>query len=212
MSQVAHAYERDTPTYVGKVKFFILHIYFAGVLQLAWEKVKIERKPNNPQRITPTRVGKSHSPQNWKCYSKDHSHLRGKKLFLKILSMPDTGTLPLTWEKAFVRKRYSTSARDTPIHVGKRESVPVFLYMHRGYSHSRGKSHIQSLHILDYQEHSHLRWKKNIEFTAVETRLGSLPRVWETWAKRAFQVHFVMKFFTAKSHEFSHYPNHLLHI
>ena len=183
-----------------------------GTLPLAWEKVKIERKPNNPQRITPTRVGKSHSPQNWKCYSKDHSHLRGKKLFLKILSMPDTGTLPLTWEKAFVRKQYSTSARDTPIHVGKRESVPVFLYMHGGYSHSRGKSHIQSLHILDYQEHSHLRGKKNIEFTAVETRLGSLPRVWENMGKTSILSSFCHEIFYNKSHEFLHYPNHLIYI
>ena len=38
MSQVAHAYERYTPTCVGKVKFFILHIYFAGVLPRVWEK------------------------------------------------------------------------------------------------------------------------------------------------------------------------------
>ena len=79
MSQVAHAYERDTPTYVGKVKFFILHIYFAGVLPLVWEKVYLLVIVSIQYGITPTRVGKSEERFYITISAEDHSHSCGKK-------------------------------------------------------------------------------------------------------------------------------------
>ena len=70
------------------------------------------------------------------------------------------GSLPLAWEKAFVRKRYSTSARNTPTRVGKKKLLL--------------RSLVPKLGTLP------LAWEKEYWiYCSGNSFGGSLPRVWE---------------------------------
>lgn len=110
------------------------------------------------------------------------------------------GSLPLAWEKAFVRKRYSTSARNTPTRVGKRilnllQWKLVWRITPRVWEKEvlnvadRGKLGItptcvgKSIHRLRAltmsTDHSHVCGKKRRACCALIACKGSLPRVWE---------------------------------
>ena len=124
----------------------------------AWGKAAHLKHSPRLIRFTPTCVGKRHLGNALYEHLPVHPHVRGEKVIAKHSAIPEGGSPPRAWGKAFLYCLLYFLRRFTPTCVGKRVT--------------------HGCHTRSWAVHPHVRGEKGNVALVLAEPLGSPPRAW----------------------------------
>ena len=115
--------EADHPHGCGEKRISFLGIYFSiGSSPRVWGKGFCCPQQRVGERIIPTGVGKRNRWDEKSVSHTDHPHGCGEKSQCELMRLPDPGSSPRVWGKAYPTETVKPRARIIPTGVGKSQT------------------------------------------------------------------------------------------